>query len=104
MLTIINLLCLVAMCAYVQTQNTLLFIVSVLYLSLSTLGCISIALSKSDSENMPQWHGWIPFILSLIVTGTVLYFTVHSPIGLWYLGITVFGHGITLSTKFQNNK
>jgi len=101
MLTLINILCLVAMCAYAQTQNTLLLIVSVLYLSLATIGCISVAFSKTDSENI-QWDGWIPYIVSLMITGTVVYFIYESSIGLWYLGITVFWHGVTLTNNKKN--
>tara|TARA_R110000868_G_scaffold398317_2_gene671434 strand:- start:2539 stop:2811 length:273 start_codon:yes stop_codon:yes gene_type:complete len=90
------------MCAYAQTQNTLLLIVSVLYLSLVTLGCISVSFSKSDSENV-QWAGWIPYISSLIISSTVVYFTYQSSIGLWYLGVSLFWHGVTLSNN-KNNK
>ena len=86
------------MCAYAQTQNTVLFIVSAIYLTLATIGCISVSISNRNSENI-QWIGWIPFIVSLIITGTVVYFTYDSSIGLWYIGVSLFWHGVTLSTK-----
>ena len=101
MLTIINCLCLVAMCAYAQTQNTFLFIVSAIYLTLATIGCISVSISNHNSENI-QWIGWIPFIVSLIITGTVAYFTYESSIGLWYIGVTLIWHGVTLSNNKKN--
>lgn len=101
MLALINLLCLVSMCIYAQTQNTLLFIVSCVYLTLVTIGCISVSFSKTESENI-QWVGWIPYFSSLIISGTVVYFTYQSSIGLWYLGVSLFWHGVTLSTRKKN--
>ena len=101
MLTIINFLCLFSMCVYAQTQNGILCFVSVAYLTLASIGCISVSLSNHNSENI-QWIGWIPFIISLIITGTVVYFTYDSPIGLWYIGVSLFWHGVTLSNNKKN--
>jgi len=98
MLTLINLLCLVILCVYAQTQNIVLGIISCAYLTLCTLGCISVSLSETDSKNI-QWDGWTAFIASLIICGTVSYFTFGSSIGLWYLGISVFWNVVTLTTK-----
>jgi len=98
MLSLINFLCLIIMCVYAQTQNIVLFIISFLYLTLATLGCISVTFSKSKCENI-EWNGWMQFILSLIICGTVVYFTFGSSIGLWCLGVFLFSHIIVLINK-----
>jgi len=97
MVTIINFLCLVGMCVYAQTGNITLFIASVIYLSLASIGCALAAFSK-DKVDM-EWPGWISLLLSLVISGTVVYFTFSSSIGVWYLCVCLYWYGIILSTK-----
>jgi hypothetical protein len=92
------------MCIYAQTGNTALRIVSVLYLSLASIGCVLSAFAKDEHDlKNKEWMGWIPFSLALIISGIVVYFTIGSPIGVWYLCVCLYWYGIMLSSK-QNNK
>lgn len=86
------------MCIYAQTENIILFVISLLYLSAASIGCVLVALYKS--QNM-KWDGWIPFLLSLMLSSIVVYFTFQSSIGVWYFCICCFWYGVMLSIKIK---
>lgn len=102
MSTLIHILLLVILCVYARTENIILFIISFLHLSLCTLGCISVMASNFKSPNL-KWEGWIPLIISLTISGVVVYFTMGTTLGIWYFFVSTFWHGACILTKNMNN-
>lgn len=101
MSTLINLLLLIILCVHAHTNNPILFIVSFIYLSLATLGCLSVCFKKFRSENL-EWPGIIPFVTSIVLSCIVLYFIIGSPFDVWYFCVTCFWHGAAILSKNIN--
>ena len=102
MTTLLNLFFLFCLCAYAQTGNIVLLVLSCIHLSLCTIGCISVMLANFKSPAL-QWEGWLPFVISCLITIIVVYFTKESSMGLWYFCVTSFWHAMTLASKNVNN-
>lgn len=102
MITIINYLCLAILVAASQTGNWLLTTIACIYLTLSSLGCVSVLASELVSESL-EWSGWPGFIWSSAVAALIGYLTIGTFIGGWYIAISVFWLGATILTKDINS-